>query len=235
MLDGPIGNPTYNGELSLVPGGTLFFRDTPFNIETGNIRFRNTKKMNPSFYVDASTSILEQSSQTNYDVNIAVRGNLENFTTKLDSQPVLSETDLISLLALGLTSEQLDKQSVENQRDLQMMEIGAAVISNSPLGKELKDRTGFTFKLSTDIDEKDSTQYKVVISKKVTPKMEASASILGNNAKKDVRLEYKLNKDLSLVGSWESTTFDEASDTSIDQEQKSDILGLDLRYKVEFK
>lgn len=234
-LTGPVGALVYNGDINLVPGGKLFFKDTPFSINTGRVNFKNETSLNPLLFIDAATSITEQSSQTNYDVNLILQGRLDNFTTSIESQPNLSERDLVSLLALGLTSEQLDKQTVENQQDLQMMELGAAVISNSPLGKEIEDRTGFTFKLSTDVDDEDATQYRVVISKQVTPKVGASASILGNNAKKDVKLEYKLNKDLSLIGSWESTTLDENSDTSLNKNQKSDIFGLDLRYKVEFE
>lgn len=234
-LKGPVDALIYNGDVSFVPGGKLFFRDTPFNINTGRISFKDETSLNPLLFIDGSTSIVEQSSETNYDISLILQGRLDNFTTNIESQPNLSERDLISLLALGLTSEQLDKQTVENQQDLQMMELGAAVISSSPLGKEIEDRTGFTFKLSTDVDEEDATQYKVVISKQVTPKVGASASILGNNAKKDVKLEYKLNKGLSLIGSWESTTLDENdSDTSLNQNQKSDVFGLDLRYKVEF-
>ncbi|MEC9281078.1 MAG: translocation/assembly module TamB domain-containing protein [Bdellovibrionota bacterium] len=234
-IQGPLGLPTYNGDMRLIPGGKIYFRDTPFNLISGRIRFENQTEMNPSFFMSGNTSIVEKSSETSYDVEIQLQGNLTNFTTRLQSQPSLNESDLISLLALGLTSNQLEQQALDSQTDRPIMEIGAAVITNTPLGKEIEDRTGFTFKLSTDIDETDSTQYKVVISKQVTPNIGASASILGNNTKKDVKVEYKLNKEVSVIGSWESTTLNEDAASSVNENQESDIFGLDLRYKVEFK
>ncbi|MEE6251518.1 MAG: translocation/assembly module TamB domain-containing protein [Bdellovibrionota bacterium] len=234
-IQGPLGLPTYNGDMRLIPGGKIFFRDTPFNLISGRIKFENQTEMNPSFFMSGNTSIIEKSSETSYDVEIQLQGNLTDFTTRLQSQPSLNESDLISLLALGLTSNQLEQQTLDSQTDRPIMEIGAAVITNTPLGKEIEDRTGFTFKLSTDIDETDSTQYKVVISKQVTPNIGASASILGNNTKKDVKVEYKLNKEVSVIGSWESTTLNEDAASSVNENQESDIFGLDLRYKVEFK
>ena len=235
QIQGPLGALSYNGDLSLIPNGKIFFRDTAFNLTTGNIRFRNQTELNPDFFISGVTMITEKASDINYDVEIQLQGNLQNFSTRLESQPALNESDLISLLALGLTSNQLEAQAFDTQSDRPIMEIGAAVITNTPLGKEIEDRTGFSFRLSTDIDETATTQYRVVVSKQVSPKLGASASILGNNTRKDVRVEYKLNKELSVIGSWESITLNEDANSSVNENQESDIFGIDLRYKVEFR
>jgi translocation and assembly module TamB len=71
----------------------------------------------------------------------------------------------------------------------------------------------------------------VTLSKQWTPKFGASASsTLQANPTNDVKVEYKMNKNISVIGSWEGK---ETNRETQDTEQS--VLGLDLEYKVQFK
>ena len=77
----------------------------------------------------------------------------------------------------------------------------------------------------------NASQPKVTLSKQWTPKFGASASsTLAANPSNDVKLEYKMNKNISVIGSWEG------KETNPETEQADEsVFGLDLEYKVQFK
>ena len=72
---------------------------------------------------------------------------------------------------------------------------------------------------------------KVTLSKQWTPKFGASASsTLKANPSNEVKLEYKMNKNISVIGSW-----DGKEPTPGVEQPTQNVFGLDLEYKVQFK
>ncbi len=112
-------------------------------------------------------------------------------------------------------------------------------MTQNTFGKQLKKQTGFNIKVSNATDEATNlSASKFTISRQWTPRIATSASrTFGDFVTQDVKVEYQLNKNISLVGSWE-TKENTAIQSATIQSQRSDtenILGLDIEYKVEYK
>ncbi|MCB0393587.1 MAG: translocation/assembly module TamB domain-containing protein [Bdellovibrionales bacterium] len=228
-------NPILLGQIQMPKGGTFYFRETPFIISAADFKFETTDEINPSLFLTANARVKE------YDISVIVRGTSKNYSIRFQSSPPLSEPDIVSLLALGVTSSELEQFSSEEQLNKQGYEIGSALLSQNPIGKTLKEQTGFEFKFSSAIDDSDTSTSpkavpKVVISRQWTQKIGTSVSrTLGDTATQDFKVEYQLNNNISLIGSWEDREVNQESSTTIDQDEVTDILGIDLKYQVEFK
>ncbi len=227
--------PRFLGDIQLGKGGEFFFRDTPFEISAAQFRFKNTEDINPEMYLTASSRVKE------YDITLTVQGTAKNYQIQFQSTPPLSEQDIISLLALGVTNSEMEQISSDEQLNKNSYEIGSAIISQNPLGKAIKEKTGFEFKFSSAVDDTDDVDSpkavpKVIISRQWTPKIGTSLSrTLGDTATQDFKVEYQLNEKISVIGSWEDKESQSNTETQGAQEESTDVLGIDLRYRIEFK
>lgn len=224
-------DPILLGEITTPAGGTLMFRDVPFEIQSANMKFTNPTKINPSLYASAAARIQD------YDINLLLQGTRENYQIVLRSTPPLPEQDIISLLALGYTPKQLEAVKSDEQIDQQSYEIGGAILSNNPLGNEIKSKYGISVRFGSAVDDTTKTVApRVIVEKQWSPKFGTSASrTVGNVVTQDVKAEYKLNKNVSLIGSWEGKEYTEENKASEIENKNTDVLGLDLQYRQEFK
>jgi translocation and assembly module TamB len=224
-------DPSILGEITTPPGGKIMFRDVPFEISSSNVRFTDPTKLNPTLYAAASTRLQD------YDVNFLLQGTRENYRINLRSTPPLPEADIISLLALGYTPQQLERVKSDQQIDQQSYEIGGALLSNNPLGNEIKSKYGINVRFGSAVDDATQTVApKVIVSKQWTSKFNTSASrTVGNVVKQDVKAEYQLNRNVSVIGSWEGKEFTEEQKSTQQTNKSTDVLGLDLQYRMEFK
>lgn len=246
-ITGTPENPILAGQLSIAKGTLsgpkgpqMFFRETPFQITTADLKFNNPTRLNPALYIEAMTTVSEKigNRTQNYDINLLIQGTAENPVINLSSNPPRNEKDIVTLLALGVSSENIGEEK-NSEFYRQSAEIGTAILSANPLGKEIKNRTGFNVKLSSGMDESNNSPVpKVTVSRQWTPRVGTSASrTFGDFVTQDVKVEYQLNKHVSLIGSWEGKENVPTATGVIQQkDQKNDsILGLDLEYKIEFK
>lgn len=248
-LKGTVSNPVLLGDVRALRGGNIFFRETPFEILTGTVRFDNPQEINPVLYVTAQSRVqaveYTDTAQTpaaaadtqdrskrirQYEVNLLLQGTQKNTRITLTSQPPLEEHDIISLLALGVTSQQLERRQSTGQD--QVTEIGSAILSQN-----LKVKTKWVDVRVAATSSTDDTRVgdsKVVMSRQWTPKMTTSVSrtILTNKTEANVR--YQLNDSLSALFNWEGKQVgeEEQNETS---EKSSDTFGVGLEYGVEFK
>lgn len=111
---------------------------------------------------------------------------------------------------------------------------GAAALLQKASGRKLKDSLGLDVKVSSTSSQPtpdNASTPKVTFSKQWTPKFGASASsTLQANPSNDVKLEYKMNKNISVIGSWEGKETN--PETEVPDQS---VFGLDLEYKVQFK
>lgn len=222
------------------PGGKVFFKDTPFEINSAAIEYQNEPPENPKIYLSAQSRVTEnttdeqnQEKVNEYEITLLVQGRINPAPQiQLSSQPPLTDQEIVSLLALGMTTTNLQNQSATTPATSSTgVQIGSAILQK-PLGKTVKDKTGLDFIVGAD-DENVSSP-KVTISKQFGPKLGASASrTIENNPKNDVKLEYKLNRNLSVVGSWQGK--EARTDQSQETTSSSNKVGVDLEYKINFK
>jgi len=228
-----------DGTITPLPGGKVFFRDEPFEITSGYVEYDKMPPDNPKIYLTANTRVSEsvqddqqRSTEHRYDINLLVQGRANPPQITLTSQPPLSQREIVSLLALGVTGTALDeRRSSEAQATNTSSAIGAAILQKAG-SRRLRDSLGLDLKVSSSqpTPENASTP-KVTLSKQWTPKFGASASsTLQANPSNQVKLEYKMNKNISVIGSWDGKETNPEKN-----EPNQNVFGLDLEYKVQFK
>lgn len=234
QVKGTPSNPVLLGKASIEKDTKLNIKDKIFEIQTGTVNFTDPNEVNPDLFITAQSRI------SDYEVNVLVQGSSKNPSIRLTSIPPLSDQDIISLLALGVTSSQLDQNIQSKDQQAQTgYEIGAAILSNNPLSRNLQDRLGVNLQFTSAYDStRNIAVPKVTVSRKLTDRLNASASrTLGDQTTVDVKMQFILNKNLSAIGTWEDREVNQSSDTLTDASQRQDqsVFGLDLEFKVEFK
>jgi translocation and assembly module TamB len=243
--------PILLGEVRALRGGQIFFRETPFEILTAVVRFDNPIEINPILYVTARARVqaleytespaTSQSSSASegtsdrkrfkqYEVNLLLQGPQKTAKINLTSQPPLEEHDIISLLALGVTAQQLERRQSSGQD--QVTEIGVGILSQSLKvnSKWLDVRIAPT----SGADDTRVGDSKIVVSKQITPKMSTSVSRTVLTNKTDAQVRYQLNDSLSAIFNWEGRQFGE-EEKKERTESSSDKFGVGIEYGVEFK
>lgn len=232
------------GTLTPLPGGKVFFHDTPFEVSSAFVEYTGNPPANPKIFLTANTRAVElaqdeaqRTTEKQYDVNLIAQGRGPIPQIILSSQPPLSQREIVSLLTLGVTTgsavdtrRSTTPRSSEADASNTSAAVGAALLQKAG-GKRLKESFGVDFKVSSAQTALDTTSPKVTLSKQFTPNLGASASsTVQVNPANSVRLEYKLNKGVSVIGSWEGREYvHEQTAPALN------VLGLDLEFKKQFK
>ncbi len=230
-LKGTPKAPILSGQITSKPGSKILFRDKVFDVQNVIVKFDDPTENNPEIYVAANSRF------NNYDINLLLQGRAKDPQLRLTSQPPLAEQDIISLLAFGIISSRLDQDVKSDQQAAQTgYQIGSAILSQNPLNKEIQKRLGVELQFTPTFDEsKNVSVLKGTVSRKITPKITASASRSFGNTTYDTKLTYNINEKYSAVGFWEGREEEDATTTSEPQQSSTGIFGLDLEYRLEFK
>ncbi len=223
--------PVLVGELKSLKGSRLFFKDKPFEIQSATIQFQNPTEINPDLFINAQTRVDE------YDINLLVQGEAKDPTIRLSSTPPLSENDITSLLALGVTSSKLETVQSKEQQAQTANEVFAAAFQSTGLTKKVQSATGFNVQLSNTFDTtRNISVPKFTVSRKLNKNTSASVAfpVTGDQKTPEGRIQYNFNENISINGSYETKKFD-TSTTNIEVRETPSILGIDLEFKREFR
>ena len=248
-IAGPPQYPLFTGNIVGAKGGKVGFRDNTFDLSSAKVTYQNAPPDDPVLEVRGSTKLtayLKNSETRDFDVDLAVRGPAKNPKIMLTSDPPLSQSDLISLLTLGFISENPQDFTAQNQINVanpnsQLANTGAqfgtALISDSlGLNSIFEKKLGVHLNISSSYDSIDqTTKPTITASKQWNPRFGTTVSReIGTVNVNNFSAEYKLNNNVSVLGSWEGRQMSGADQSPLDQEN-NDIFGLDLQYKREFK
>ena len=95
-----------------VSRGQLFFQGYQFDIRTGTISFADDRRIEPNLNIEAVTEIRRTSdlSAPTYRITLTLRGTApRNLTLATRSEPELSQQDVLTLLAIGMTRAELNQ------------------------------------------------------------------------------------------------------------------------------
>jgi autotransporter translocation and assembly factor TamB len=170
--------------------GWLNFQGRRFQLSRGAIQFTGGDKINPALDIVAQYRLPE------YQVDIAIGGNVEKPSLTLTSQPRLEQADILALLLFGRPINTLNRNE---QGSLQQSALNitsgfvAGRIANSVSGALGLDSLG------VDIREVDFSGGKVGFGRYVGAKTYVSASqqISGEHGR-EVTLEYEIAPDWKL-------------------------------------
>jgi len=97
---GTVEHPIIVGHV-LTTGGTFTFLHTPFQVSQGSIDFFDPKQTRPVIDLKANATV------RNYRIDLALTGTPERVQLDLSSDPVLSQADILSVMTVGRTSEEV--------------------------------------------------------------------------------------------------------------------------------
>jgi translocation and assembly module TamB len=221
--------PTLTGLISTQQPGQVLFRENRFEIRNGQVEYNQDPAENPSLNVTAETRINDE-----YDITLLVQGEAKNPKIDISSSPPLAEHEIISLLALGITSEELESKTDTNELAAQTsLQLGSALLKEQlGIGQQGQKNSGWDIDIGAFYDsESQATIPELTMKKQWTPKFGTSVKTSKQKElSSEFRAEYKMNNNLSVIGSFERT--EEESEKTTTQPE---VFGLDLEYKFEFK
>ena len=229
-LKGSPSSPNISGKIGIEHGAKISFRDKSFDVASGVVNFNDPKEINPEFFITAQAHVLD------YDVNLTLQGNAKNPVVRLDSLPPLPYQDIVSLLALGITSGNLDDNGATQRRDSNALATQAMAAGINEISKNAQRAWDVNVQVTSQYDDtKNMSIQKYTISRKITDNVVLyGTQNTGDLESQYVQLKYKLNSNLSLSTSYENVEAAQ-SGTSTQAEPTGKILGIDLEFKQEFK
>ncbi len=233
-----------------VTQGKLIFKDHVFHIQSASALFDSPTVMNPSFDLMAHTEA------NGVKIQMFATGRKSDMKIEMTSNPSMQESEIFSLLALGLTSSDAKKLSATDLGYIQQGEAASLVLHSLDFNRELEDRTGF----QVLVDESVNTQQgvsafrpqaqnetgaapQITIKKKFGDRFSVSAGStmgFGSSKSNQINLDYSVSSDLSVNGVLSNygsnvagATSGAATDAQASQTQNS--FGLDLKFITRFK
>jgi translocation and assembly module TamB len=101
QLVGTAANPVIVGRTNLT-SGEFFYRSRRYQLQRGSVVFNDPNKTRPALDVSVTTTVQQ------YNLTVTLRGPTDKLTTSYVSDPPLATADIISLIAIGNTSQTTD-------------------------------------------------------------------------------------------------------------------------------
>ncbi len=223
-LIGTNGAPNLAGDIDVI-SGRVFFKGNDLELTTGHIRFDHPYSIIPRFLIKAETAVKE------YQVSLALEGTPSKYTVLLSSTPPLPEADIVSLLTVGTTRTDIEK---EGGQTLSSAELGSLLLGGleEHVQSAAKQSLGVRLGLSPSYsDTKHATVPRLFLGKSIGKKVDTTfTSTLDRTSiftDKEFNIKLNLNRHLSILGFWE--------DVSDEELQNNSSLGLDVKAQFEFR
>ncbi len=205
--------PALDGRAA-VDEGTIIFQKAEFDITEGAIDFINPYKIEPEITLTSETTI------SSYTITLSITGTPDNLDFEFTSDPDATDSDIISLIIFGKTTEEMGSGS-DSDGDSSSAAAIAKVLAD-PLSEKLRETTGLS-EVSISVDEDDNGDTGVHVSLGADLSRQLSVSygmdISDGETVQTVTTYYKLLEHL-LLSSFQDT---------------SGKYGGELKYRLEFR
>lgn len=224
-ITGSAIHPSLAGRVSFTEGYVLYL-DRKFNVSSGTFDFVGGEKINPLIDLTAESRVTSYASQDGeqYDVTLTVTGYADDPDIALTSDPALSQPDIVALLTIGATQQQLTG-SGDNAQMRAMLQERLGAFSSQRLshyvGRELGSLIGIEdIAIQGNLFSTDrSAGPQLLASEQLSDRLRVTyTTTVGKVNEHSVRLDYELNKFWSVQG---------------ETDQKG-AAALDLKYKLRF-
>lgn len=228
-ITGSPAQPNLTGRVSVEEGYVLYL-DRKFRISRGVVDFVDPDRLNPIIDFSAETIVktYRATEMTPYTVTIAIVGPLDEVVVELVSEPPLDKSNILSLLTLGVTRDELvgrDTEGKEGSLSNALLEraqsFSSQKISGYTTGK-LGDLLGLDqMSIEGNLFRFDkSWGPQLLASKRISRRMTMTyITTVGHFNERNIRLDYELSRHFSLEG-------------ETDQRGRS---GMNLKYKLRSK
>ncbi|MCS6838522.1 MAG: translocation/assembly module TamB [Bdellovibrionaceae bacterium] len=223
-------NPKLLGHIEVNKGSKIQYREQEFLIQQGQIFLSDREDFDPQLYFLAEARI------DKYDIALNVQGNLSKPQVRLSSQPMLSESDILSLIAFGQLPHHVEGniQRPTSESNAQA-QLGSALLQNIGLFKKAQRAVGVNVNISSGYDPDHNTEFRrISIAKRLGQNARVTATT-GDFGFREFKFEYRLSDRLLAISRMRQQDFIPNS-TALERQNRSDsILGIDLEYRQEFK
>ncbi len=201
-LRGTALRPVVLGRVNLLEG-MIFFNGTKYRLERGDVTFTNPVRIEPTLDVELSARVRD------YDIALGFHGPLNRLTPSYRSDPPLSSSDIISLLALGRTAEESANPAMMGTSQYQptVSESASTALIGQALNATVSSRVQRLFGVSRlKIDPNvggalNAGLARVTVEQQVSNKLTLTyITNLNQSAQQIIQFEYNVNKDVSIVG-----------------------------------
>jgi len=226
---GNLAHPNVTGRLT-VDDGYILYLDRKFDVKHGVIDFIDPDRLNPvvDFQAESDIKTYQTLGKIPYVVTLAITGSLDHAQIDLTSNPPLDKPDIIALLTLGATRDQLTirKSGGSDVSINDILKERAEMLSSRKISNYVSRRLGNIFGLEDISIEGNlfnigrSSGPQIFASEKITNKMSINyTTAVGHSNEQSIRLDYRLSKYFSFEG-------------QTDQRGQS---GIDAKYRIKFK
>lgn len=249
-IKGPPEETSLTGRMTVGRSSKITIRNNVFDITSGTVEYRQSPPQNPEINVTAESriAVLKDSEEREYDVFARFTGPAQSPDIQMSSQPPIAERELLSLVTLGYMNE-TDAATTSNtvagpqsddsgaQASSTGYQIGSQFI-NEQLGinRKLEKSFGLEFDYASSYDSTDrANRHTFMLKKQWSPRFGTSASrSVGKSDTNNVKANYKLNRNMSVIGHWEGKE-QSGSNSSVASEEQENLFGIDLEFRREFK
>ena len=241
-ITGSLTAPLLKGEF-LIPDldSKFIFKGHEFILNEGRIGLIDTdRKESPEVKFLGIAKINE------YDVYVNVNGRAENLQVELTSSPALSQSDILSLLTQGVTSDVYKNLGERERASVATLSIGTLIVDQLKINQNLNDSLGLSLSVAPEIEEEGEnllggrveeassssnvkSATKIQLKKKVNRNVDVgfSSTVGGTiDQKQEMNLNYKFDKNFSTELIYEVKSSDE------EETDNSNSFGLDLKWKT---
>ena len=225
---GTAASPNMTGRISVAKGYILYI-DRKFKIEEGTLDFIDPGRLNPIVALRAVTRVTSYraTEATPYSVILSITGPLDEANVDLASDPLLDRANIISLLTLGVTREQLT--GAEEGGDVSARSVlvdRAKALTSERVGGYVSRNVEDLFRLDQMTIEGNLFDFgsswgpQLLASKRISDRTTLTYKTnVGHLNERSIMLDYRLTRGFSLSG-------------ETDQYGRS---GIDLKYTIRLK
>ncbi len=197
-IRGTADRPVILGHVHLL-AGEFDFRGNTYRLTRGDINFSNPFQLDPIFDLEAATTV-EQ-----YEVTIQLSGPGSRLHLGYRSDPPLPSTDVISLLALGRTSEATDLRTGTSTSALG--DPGAQALLGEAVSSQVGGRVQKLFGVSrfrvdpglTGVGATQNTTARITVQQRISHDLTVTyISDVTSTQRQVIQFEYNLSRKLTL-------------------------------------
>jgi translocation and assembly module TamB len=201
-MRGTASRPVVLGRVNLLEGN-LEFNGTKYRVERGDVTFTNPVRIEPTLDMELSARVRD------YDITLGFQGPINKLTPSYRSDPPLSSSDIISLLALGRTAEETANPAMMGTSQYQptVSESASTALLGQALNATVSSRVQRLFGVSRlKIDPNvggalSAGLARVTVEQQVSNKLTLTyITNLNQSAQQIIQFEYNVNKNVSIVG-----------------------------------
>jgi translocation and assembly module TamB len=223
--------------------GKLIFKDRVFQLQSAQVNFDSPEVINPKFNLSASTEVNDMK------IQLYVTGRMDAYKVEFTSNPPMSSQDILALLAIGLSPQDMQKLKSGDRSSIEQGEAASLLLHSLDFNRDVQKKTGIQIQVDESVNTLNTTSIfrprsadndvsgapRIVIKKQIGTRLDVSVgnTVGGTANQREVNAELHVTPGLSVQGVWD--TYDSSSSDLTDRQLNSSSYGVDLKLQKRFK